>query len=393
MAHQEEDKSTAILNRKHGPNRLIVEEATGNDNSVAFLSQAKMDELEILRGDSIMIKGKKRRDTVCITLGDNIMEDGKIRLNKGVRKNLRVRLGDLVSIHHVPDIPYGKSVHILPVDDTIQGISGNLFEMYLKPYFWRQYRPVRKGDLFIVKGEFRHVEFKVVEVDPGEFVIVGPDAVIHCEGDPVKREDEERADDIVCEISECRADAAWECTCTKKVRACDQHIRDHTKECKLPINSIENLIRDRMALVMEARNNIKELRPKVCEHADRLISEVNQVCITLNSILDSKQQIIDAIQFGTEWDDTEISSIQGLKLKNINLSTFKSAINEIFKLEEEKIILVSKPVELISIDQKRQHCLKIGMNPRLVNSVQEIKFTSDMQYVFLCNFYTDGKSY
>ena len=36
----------------------------------------------------------------------------------------------------------------------------------------------------------------MVGVDPGEFVIVAPDTVIHCEGEPVKREDEERLDDV-----------------------------------------------------------------------------------------------------------------------------------------------------------------------------------------------------
>ncbi|OMJ67634.1 hypothetical protein SteCoe_35155 [Stentor coeruleus] len=209
MAHQEGDKATAILERKRGPNRLIVEEATNDDNSVAVLSQAKMNELNIMRGDSIMIKGKKRRDTICITLVENELDDGKIRLNKVVRKNLRVRLGDLVSVHPVPDIPYGKRVHILPVDDTIQGISGNLFEIYLKPYFREAYRPVRKGDLFLVRGGFRPVEFKVVECDPGEFVIIAPDTVIHCEGEPVKREDEERADDVgYDDIGGCRRQLA-----------------------------------------------------------------------------------------------------------------------------------------------------------------------------------------
>merc|ERR1712054_76750 len=58
------------------------------------------------------------------------------------------------------------------------------------------YRPVRAGDLFLVRGGFRPVEFKVVGVDPGEFVICAPDTVIHCEGEPVKREDEEKLDDV-----------------------------------------------------------------------------------------------------------------------------------------------------------------------------------------------------
>ena len=39
----------------------------------------------------------------------------------------------------------------------------------------------------------RAVEFKVVDVDPGPHCIVAPDTQIHCEGDPIKREDEEAA--------------------------------------------------------------------------------------------------------------------------------------------------------------------------------------------------------
>ena len=53
------------------------------------------------------------------------------------------------------------------------------------------YRPVRKGDTFLVRGGMRTVEFKVIETDPSEYCIVAQDTVIHTEGDPVKREDEE----------------------------------------------------------------------------------------------------------------------------------------------------------------------------------------------------------
>jgi transitional endoplasmic reticulum ATPase len=42
----------------------------------------------------------------------------------------------------------------------------------------------------------RAVEFKVVETDPEEYCIVAPDTVIHCEGEPIKREDEDRLDDV-----------------------------------------------------------------------------------------------------------------------------------------------------------------------------------------------------
>ena len=41
---------------------------------------------------------------------------------------------------------YGAKVHLLPIDDTIEGITGNLFDTFLKPYFLEAYRPVRKVD-------------------------------------------------------------------------------------------------------------------------------------------------------------------------------------------------------------------------------------------------------
>ncbi|XP_047220511.1 transitional endoplasmic reticulum ATPase isoform X2 [Girardinichthys multiradiatus] len=47
------------------------------------------------------------------------------------------------------------------------------------------------GDIFLVRGSMRAVEFKVVETDPSPHCIVAPDTVIYCEGEPIKREDEE----------------------------------------------------------------------------------------------------------------------------------------------------------------------------------------------------------
>lgn len=64
----------------------------------------------------------------------------------------------------------------------------NLFEVFLKPYFLEAYRPIHKDDNFIVRGGMRAVEFKVVETDPSPYCIVAYDTVIHCEGDPIKRE-------------------------------------------------------------------------------------------------------------------------------------------------------------------------------------------------------------
>jgi transitional endoplasmic reticulum ATPase len=107
------------------------------------------------------------------------------------------------------DVPYCKKIHVLPLDDTIEGVSGNLFDVYLKPYFLEAYRPIRKGDLFLVRAAMHPVEFKVVEMDPQPYGVVAPDTEIHCEGEPVKREDEERLDEVgYDDIGGCRRQMA-----------------------------------------------------------------------------------------------------------------------------------------------------------------------------------------
>lgn len=77
-------------------------------------------------------QGKKRKDTVCIVLADETCDEPKIRMNKVVRSNLRVRLGDVVSVHQCADVKYGKRIHVLPLDDSIEGVTGNIFDAYLK---------------------------------------------------------------------------------------------------------------------------------------------------------------------------------------------------------------------------------------------------------------------
>ncbi len=83
-----------------------------------------MDELELFRGDTVIVKGKRRKDTVCVALSDEKCADERVCMNRCVRNNLRVRLGDVVSVQGLPDIKYGKRVHVLPIDDTIVGLTG-----------------------------------------------------------------------------------------------------------------------------------------------------------------------------------------------------------------------------------------------------------------------------
>ena len=48
------------MDRKKAPHKLQVEDSKQDDNSVVELTQAKMDELKIFRGDAVILKGKNQ---------------------------------------------------------------------------------------------------------------------------------------------------------------------------------------------------------------------------------------------------------------------------------------------------------------------------------------------
>ena len=146
----------------------------------------------------LLILGKKRRETICIAFvaEDPTAKDGEIRMTKATRRNLRCKLGDVVIVSAIPEVPVATQIKILPFADTIEGISGDLTQTYLIPYFKDAFRPVMKGDCFMVRGSFRHVEFKVVEVAPQNFGTVTDKTLLYTEGEPISRDEEEAADGV-----------------------------------------------------------------------------------------------------------------------------------------------------------------------------------------------------
>ena len=46
------------------------------------LSAKKMEELELFKGDTVMLKGKKGKSTICICLIDDECSDANIKINK-----------------------------------------------------------------------------------------------------------------------------------------------------------------------------------------------------------------------------------------------------------------------------------------------------------------------
>jgi len=84
QATGEDSTALAILRKKASPNKLLVDDATNDDNSVITMHTNTMDKLGLFRGDTVLVRGKKRKDTVLIVLADDEVDESKVRLNKGM---------------------------------------------------------------------------------------------------------------------------------------------------------------------------------------------------------------------------------------------------------------------------------------------------------------------
>ena len=62
------------FDKKIEGNRLIVEETLKKnecENSAVYLNSKKIDNLKLFRGDTILVKGKRKKDTVSIIMTDD----------------------------------------------------------------------------------------------------------------------------------------------------------------------------------------------------------------------------------------------------------------------------------------------------------------------------------
>lgn len=151
----------------------------------------------------MLLKTGRGRTTACTALHDAGCEEHELRISRVVRSNLRARVADVVSVHPCnAGIRDDRRVHVLPVDDTVDGVPGDLLQSYVRRYFHDAYHPVHEGDRFLVRGGggARSVEFKVVQIDGDpavEFCMVTRSTEIFCHSEPVRREeDEERLADV-----------------------------------------------------------------------------------------------------------------------------------------------------------------------------------------------------
>lgn len=75
--------------KKQSPNVLLVDDATTDDHSTISMSPVKMEELGLFSGDTVLLKGKKRKTTVAVVYSDDDISDSKVKMTKVTRSNIR----------------------------------------------------------------------------------------------------------------------------------------------------------------------------------------------------------------------------------------------------------------------------------------------------------------
>ncbi|CAM9628560.1 unnamed protein product, partial [Discosporangium mesarthrocarpum] len=172
----------------------------------------------VFPGDTVLLRGRRRRETMVVAQPDPSLdeegEDGgasrggsdRILVPRHVRRNLRCHLGDTVTVLEAPAVRDGTFVRLLPYKDGVEGVKGDLIDTLLTPHFDGAFRPLHVGDTFIARAGLLSVEFRVEEIRVGggegegeveaDFCIVGDETTIDCEGDPIRREDDERLDEV-----------------------------------------------------------------------------------------------------------------------------------------------------------------------------------------------------
>ncbi|EPR79751.1 AAA ATPase [Spraguea lophii 42_110] len=208
------DTSTAILETRTS-NVFSAEEPHDHKlKSFEIGMSLKMIEREnFLCNDYVLVKGRKRRQCLFIITEMNCPDD-KVFLTKEARLNLRVRLGDPVKLYSKDDIGIIKQVEMLPIDDTVVGITGDIFSAFLKPYLDITGTPLSLGAIYVVRNGGKKIEFKVMKITSEsqgdiEHGVTDEQTAVFCEG-TVLRKDVEKELNLIGydDIGGCRKQLA-----------------------------------------------------------------------------------------------------------------------------------------------------------------------------------------
>lgn len=199
---EEGSTATAILDQR-GDNcyKVIIDEGKTPEGapkvptSTAGISEKKMEDLGLFSGEHMIIKGKKRRQSLFAIIKAEVPDD-QVLLSADSANNLFIRGGDQVKMYKAAggEVMIVESATILPVKEDIAETNLNVFNDLLLEHFGEELRPIHVNDLFTVhkaiEGKERRFRFKVTKVKAGSvsFGLVGNNTQIFCDGEVTEEE-------------------------------------------------------------------------------------------------------------------------------------------------------------------------------------------------------------
>jgi len=136
--------STPAMPVLKSPSRLMVDELpTGQakesqDQCAVELHPDTMKSVpgDLMKGDDIILKGKTQSQIIVKCYPNPNCEPGSISMNDICRRNLRVKLGDMISVHVITDMPIITEIELAPAKESIDGLTG-VEKIYLwDPSLW-----------------------------------------------------------------------------------------------------------------------------------------------------------------------------------------------------------------------------------------------------------------
>jgi hypothetical protein len=99
-----------------------VADVGAEDDSLVSCPAATIAAGGFVAGDTVLIKGKKGKDTLAILVADDACEAGKVRMSATCRRNLGLALGDTCFLSApAAEVQFATSVKVLPYDDSVKG--------------------------------------------------------------------------------------------------------------------------------------------------------------------------------------------------------------------------------------------------------------------------------
>jgi len=204
----DERAEIADVERRRMPHELEVGDADGAkaDSAECAVHPEKMAELNLMEGDTVRLKGRRSRETLCVLRPDKKVPVDGLWLTAQARGNLRVKPGDRIKMYGCDSVRDGVHVTLQPFGDAMGGLSvEELHERVLAPFFAPEdgsFRPIHEGDRVRVRHGAQMVEFLVVATEPERRCLVTADTEIEVLDEPIDRaeldaeEDEGGYDDI-----------------------------------------------------------------------------------------------------------------------------------------------------------------------------------------------------